>query len=196
MITEKDVWYSYQRAKGKDVEYPSDKKWGSIYKRLSGVNKENVETLTKYLNTVWQNVDLDKYMKTGFYLWKTFSYKHFLDKRLLDKYKQLDKSDKRKKVSNTDLKQSIKFLIYNRYPLSYYGSIRNEGFSLPIEDYLRGYIDSVIITYMIIEGHLEINSNEKPYIPYIMQRYEELKDQVRRKKLLLTKMEEVIMSKQ
>ncbi len=194
MITEKDIWYSYQKAKGKDIEYPSDKKWESTYNKLSEVNKENINTLAVYLNTKWQNIDLDKYMETGFYLWKSFSYKHFLDQRLIDKYRQFDKSSKRRKATNSDLKESIKFILYNRYPLDYYGSLEEDGFSLPINDYLHGKISDVIVVYMMEKGYLDIKQ-EMGFIPYIIERYEQIQNQVQKKWSLLSGMEEVIVNK-
>lgn len=195
MITEKDVWHTFQVKKGKNVEYPSDKKWESIYKRLSSENKYNIETLVKYLNTVWQNINLERYIEVGFRLWKTFSYKHLLREEIINKYKELDKSKKRKNVKNTTLRSSFQFIVYNRFSLSYYGSIKDDGFSLAISDYLQGHIDALIVVYMLEKRYLQINT-EYSFIPYIVDKYDEIRDRVNEKWDLLNSMEKVIISKQ
>ena len=195
MIEEKDVWYNFQLAKGKNVDYPSDRKWESIKKRLSQKNKENIEEIVKYFNTIWQNINIYTYFQTGCNLWKTFSYDQFLNPKIVELYKKRDKSKKRKKVSNKDLLQSVTFVINNNYTLKEYGQEKIENLSLPVYDYLEGNIDCLLVVYMIEKGMLKLDKYEWDFIPYITDRYNELRKQLKEKWNLLLKMEKEIMSK-
>lgn len=198
MIEEKDVWYYFQKAKGNDIDYPSDKKWENVKKKLVSDNQEKIEELTKYFNTKWSSINIQKYFEIGFKLWKSFSYKHFLRPEIIKNYKVNDKREKRKKTTNKDLLQSINFVINNRSSLSDYGKEKVDNFflSLPIEDYLQNRINQLILVYMLEKSYLKINNNEKEFVPFIFDRYNQLKKEVREKWEILNKLENKAMSNQ
>lgn len=198
MIEEKDVWFYFQKAKGKEVNYPSDGKWESVKKRLSSDNQEKIEELTKYFNTRWNSINIEQYFRTGFKLWKTFSYQHFLRPEIMKKYKSQDKREKRKKVANKGLLQSISFVIKERGSLNEYGQeiVEDDFLSLPVFDYLQNRIDYLLLSFMIERGLLKINNDEWKFIPYIYDRYDDIKKEVKSKWEILTKLEEKTMSQQ
>lgn len=174
MITEEDVWLSYKQAKNQ-----STKNWNAAYKRLSEENRNNLYELTKKFNTVWHNIDPFTYMKIGCYLWKSFSYKHFLDRRILNKYIELDKKRKRENnLSEEDIKKSLKY-IYNHYSdLIQYSKDKENDRHVAINDYLKNNIDKYTLTYLIVQKYLKVDDFEWNLISYLNDNFKEVKNQM------------------
>jgi len=147
---------------------------------LNQKSRESLELVTKYFNTRWSNISVERYFEYGFELFgKSFTYMKFFDKRLIAYYIGKDKNRKRDIMSNKkSIIKSIKFLKkwlegkeYKISPFMYYSLCKDGKASVPIRHYIKGDIDNLFLTWLIKEGYLSIEDDERSQIPYIVENY-------------------------
>jgi len=154
----------------------------------------NLDKAAMYFNTVYSNLDLDLYMECGAALWKTFNPKRFLDEKILEKYKQLDKLKKRIiSVTKEDIDNSFEYM---NAPLKVYCSIIDlidNRYSI-ISGYLKNKIHTTIIVYCLYHRYIKFDDIDKMYIYYILNQYSEwvscmlsIEDYIKEKDLEYTK---------
>ena len=66
-----------------------------LFNRMSENNRENLIKVTKNFITKWERIDIEQYFRVGFRLFgKNFSYNKFLNEKIMNLYKDLDKNIK------------------------------------------------------------------------------------------------------
>jgi len=148
--------------------------------KLKSHQRENIQTITNYFNTKWQDIDIEKYFEAGFQVYKNFSYHQFLDKKIIEMYKRLDKLEKIK--SNYDKETILKDVKYilttidkNNDLCKTWGVLKgycrqkdDRYVSYPILDYVNNNISNITLTWLISEKIVYIirfgKSNDSIYI--------------------------------
>jgi hypothetical protein len=189
MITDFDVYAAFRRAQAnaKGTGYRLPKDWEKF--KTTKMTEFNYDCLYKtmvHFNTTLSNVDMDRYFACGFELWKGFTYKHFLDKKILNLYMQYDKQKKRRmQSSEDDIDKSFQFItayLKTQPHRDGYSQLHNfckfrEGeVRFCINTYLKGDIDTMTLTYCIYKRYLSLTDDERALVPYIQQRYRELSE--------------------
>ncbi len=149
---------------------------------MSKENKRYLDTITAYFNTKWSIIDPETYFKIGFDLFGLrFSYRRFLDKKVMIQYIQYDKLEKRKMgVLEDEIKQSVKFI--NRFmgdadqgsKLIRYCSMKNGQLSLPVSHYLGGKITKAFMCLLIWYGFFHPTEEELEKMPYVTAHYRDI----------------------
>ena len=180
MLTEKDVYFAFRRASPKPYRAPKD--WDEFFnKKMNKPSREALETITSFFNTKWKNINVAKYMACGFELFPTFTYVKFFDPRIISLYITKDKIDKREcELDKRKIIESAKFVKrkikdLNLYNLKQYGGHRVDFSSTPIDDYLQGPLDSLILFYLIYKKYLILQDHDEGRISYIMENSYKLK---------------------
>lgn len=187
MITDFDIYCAYRQAqaeaKNRPYRLPND--WNSQRKnKMSEQNLKWLDEAVIHFNTRFANINLDDYMRCGFELLKTFSYKNFLDSRVIELYIQKDKIKKRKFLSNKkDIVRSLSFIkgvMFNQplkegySALQLFCKIRNGSQRVIIDEYNKNNIDSVTFTYCVYSKYIVLNDLERSLVPYIRENYREI----------------------
>uniref|UniRef100_A0A6M3ILC7 Uncharacterized protein n=1 Tax=viral metagenome TaxID=1070528 RepID=A0A6M3ILC7_9ZZZZ len=183
MITIFDIYVAFRKAQSNYINRPYrlPKDFDLfLEKRLNEKNKKALELITKYFNTKWFNIDIDRYFDYGFELFgKSFTYSRFFNGKLIQYYIDKDKNLKRDIDSNNkNIIRSIKFVNewlknkqYKTSPLLYYSLCKDGKTSIPILHYIKDNIDKMFLTFLINSKYLIIEEHEKMQIPYVMENY-------------------------
>lgn len=179
------VYRAYMAAKkiardGK-CRYCNEENFEKKFDKMQLKQKEKLVLLTKMFVTVYQNIDVNRYMELGFELWKKFTYNHFGDERLLNYYIQKDKNRKLEISTNKKLiTASAKFII--RYcqdndikSLKEYCRKRENFKSIPVVHYIHGNIDNILMTYLIYKRYILLDEDDKQTLTFIVERFRTLK---------------------
>jgi len=145
------------------------------YSKLSSKNKDMLEHMADLFNTVYQNINIDAYIRTGFKLWKRFDISKLNDSRVFEKYKSDDKRYKRN--FNPDKKTIMKSMIYiKKNYTDLYNYCKSGGMvRQPIHDYLQNLIDPVVLCYLIEKKYLKLNNEEINFLSYFNNNYVDIK---------------------
>lgn len=199
-MVEYDVYVIFRRcqAEANNRPYRIPKNWENhLNTKMSKQNKEYLEKAARCFNTIWQNIDPERYFTYGFELFgKNFTYKNFFDKRLINLYKEKDKNLKRKiNLNKQAVLKSFKFIKNfinsdNRIILRY--CTRNGHVSLPIEHYIKGKIDNFSLVWLIYRGYLKITDDERVLIPNIVSNYREILGELKNIEGFMIKIESTI----
>jgi hypothetical protein len=145
-------------------------------------NKLQLDTLVDYFNTKWQNVDPETYMSIGFELFKLrFTYRQFLNKKILLHYIQKDKIIKREiGLTQEQIKESVDFI--KRYvigdsigsKLLRYCSMKDGMMSLPVKHYLENKISKAFIAFIMWYGYYTPTEDELNKMPYVSAHYRDI----------------------
>lgn len=180
MYDEQYVYIVFRRAQANfhNRPYRLPKDWNKHFnERMSKKNREALTIATKYFNTKWRNIDMERFFATGFDLFgKGFTYVRFFDPKVMALYMERDKMHKR----NLDLQKasfvkSAKF-VKNKWGsgrLKHYARTRIGYESVPIRDYVRGDIDQFFLAWLIREKYLILEDVDRVQIPYIVEKYRE-----------------------
>lgn len=186
MVTEYDVYCAFRRAQANanDRGFRIPKDWDAF---LLKMNKKNAEWLYKmmvHFNTTYSNIDIDEYMNCGFALWKTFTYKHFCDQKIIDLYIQRDKIKKRRmETTKEEIEKTFDYIqtYLNDKPirqgysqLQNFCKFRDGEVRIIINKYNQNVVDSLTLVYCLYKRYLVLSDDERAIIPYINQRYREL----------------------
>jgi len=173
MVTPGDVYMSFIRQK----EIYHNKKLNPNISRLSKENFDKLQKMADYFSTIYQNIDMDVYIATGFELWKTFNISKIDDKRIFEKYKSNDKRKKRNfsNISTEEIEKSITYIHSNYGNLFEY--CKNDVIiRRPINDYIHNKIDGLTLIFLVEKKYIRsFNEEEKPLISYIISNYTDMK---------------------
>lgn len=186
MYTTWDIYCIYRQAQA-DVNnrgYRLPKDWKSHWEnKFNKTQKENLQKITDYFNTKWSDIDPYRYFKAGFEIYKNFTYHQFLDKKVVEMYKRLDKLEKRKlDASKKAITESVKYVIKEMEdidtnsvgPLRYYCRMKEDGLSKPIKDYIDNKVSTPFVTWLIYERYLILPDTERSMIPFVTSNYRNL----------------------
>lgn len=194
MFTTFDVFLEYKKAeeyvKSKKCRMP--KNWNDyLQNKISKSNREILETITNYFNTIWQDIDIYQYMIIGFTLYKNFTIKNFLNSKILNHYIKKDKS---KKINDIDLnvetlKKSLKYLkneingltLHDKFV--YYANQKE----MVINDYCHNKINLALVVWLIMDNYLILEDVDIDRIPYLKQRYDIIADKIKQKRKIFNK---------
>jgi hypothetical protein len=180
-----DIYKTYRMCQGnfKKVGYRLPKDWDGHYKnKMLSENKRILETITAYFNTKWNSIDPEKYFNIGFSLFgNKFSYRKFLDKKVLLQYIQNDKNEKRRigEISE-DIKRSADFInkLLNSEDrgskIVRYCSMKDGYMSLPVIHYIEGKISKAFMILIMWHGLLKPSEDELNKMPYVTAHYNEI----------------------
>ena len=169
MITNKDVFYIFKqvRAEVLNKRFQFPKSWEVWFNKQKPSNQKILNQLSLKLNTQWIDIDIQNYFFAGFHILKTFNINNFLDKRVIEKYKELDRHIKRNtEIDITDLNnfvEQIKPLTMVEYCIKY----NSQGISFPIQDYLKNKINNAFLGYLVMKRYLFLTNFEKGLLPYL-----------------------------
>lgn len=173
MITVSDVHMAFIKQK----ELYQNKKINPNFSKLSKENRDKLQKMADYFNTIYQNIDMDEYMATGFELWKTFNINKIDDKKIFEKYKSKDKRRKRdfSNISVETIKNSIDY-IHSKYENLFEYCKNDVIIRRPINDYIHNKIDGLTLIFLVEKKYIRsFNEEEKPLISYIISNYTDMK---------------------
>jgi hypothetical protein len=184
-VTEYDVYVIFRKCQAEfnNRPYRLPKDWDKHFNKMSKQNREALEKSVRCFDTIWQNIDPERYFRYGFELFgKNFSYMKFFDKKLIEFYKTKDKVLKRKiNINKKSILKSAKFILnFMRYnnirtekvsSIFQYCNLHDGNISIPISHYLSGNINREVIIWLSKKGYLRISEEEKALIPYVTNEY-------------------------
>jgi len=191
MVTEQDVYIAYRKAKslqsGKGFRLPKDfDEWYNT--KLTETNRSHLSRMAGFFNTTLSNINIDIYMECGFELFKTFSYHMFLSPKVLQHYIDKDKRKKRRiSASMTGISDSFAYIrsqmkdqkvIEGYTMLQSYCKTREGDRKLILNDYMRNFIDPLVVVYCLYYKYLILTDIEREYMYPISNRYRELLTQM------------------
>lgn len=201
MIDTEHVYYLFRKAqaesKNKGFRMPKDFE-KHLNNRFTEKNRESLITVTKWFNTKWNNIDIYRFMKCGFKLFKTFSYIKFLDERVINLYIVRDKNLKREiNLNKKEIMESVKYVKKymkenNILILRDYCNKKDENNKIVIKHYLLNKIDKFLFVYLIRNGILELNDTDRSYIPYIISQYREILSEIEILKEFFVKIRKIL----
>ena len=184
MITEPIDIYRFFRmaqAQSKNRPWRMPKDFDNhIAKKMSSSNREALTLVTSYFNTKWSNVDSLDFFLCGFEILKTFSYKNFFDKRVMNLYIIKDKNRKREmEINKSSIKNSLTFIKEyieknNIKSIKQYGLIKNGNICLATDHYIKNKIDKYFFVKLIDSGVVSLTDDDRSLIPYIVEQYREI----------------------
>lgn len=175
MYTAYDIYVKFKHMeslhKNKSINIPND---------LSRLSQEKINKLAKvadYFNTIWQNINVESYLKIGFEKWKSFDIDKLDDKRILRKYISDDKKIKNnfEETSTTDISKSIEYIQNNAGNAMEYC---NDGKIIrdPINDFVQNKIDSITLMFLMEKRYLyPVHEEEKLIISQFLNNYSDIK---------------------
>ncbi|MFW6002321.1 MAG: hypothetical protein ACOCQD_03190 [archaeon] len=175
MYTAGDIYVKFKEIEGIHKSIPSVSYSGM--NRLSEENRNKLQKMADYFNTIWQNIDIDNYLKIGFDMWKSFNINKIDDPRIIQKYKRLDKKRKInfEDISNDDIIKSINYIKKNYSdPMNYCND--SNFIRTPVNDYVTGKIDAIMLMFLIEKKYLSsLQEEEKMMVYYFVDNYESIK---------------------
>lgn len=175
MYTAYDIYVKFKQmeslCKNKNVNIP---------KNLDRLSQEKINKLAKvadYFNTIWQNIDVESYLKIGFEKWKSFDIDKLDDKRIFRKYISNDKKIKNnfEEISTTDINKSIIHIQSNAGNAMEYCN-DNKIIRDPINDFVQNKIDPITLMFLIEKRYLyPVREEEKLIISQFLNNYQDIK---------------------
>jgi hypothetical protein len=198
MYTEFDIYATFRKiqAEQKNRPYKLPKDWNRHFQNMSKANKENLSKMKDYMNTKWKNIDLEKYFRCGFELYKNFTYAKFFDQKIINLYISRDKTEKRdNELSKRSIIFSAKFVKKymkenNINSLKKYAWMKNGFQHICVNHYIRNQIDEYFLVYLIMKKYCILEDEEKTKIPYVIDNFRKLKHKLNKIKPFLHKIEE------
>ena len=192
MYTVWDIYKIFRKVQAEvnNRGYRLPKDWSYHWNnKFTKTQRENLQNITNYFNTKWQDIDPHRYFEAGFEVLKNFSYHSFFNKKVLEMYKRRDKLDKRKlEINKEKIVNNIKYVLKEIEnderrdklgPLRTYCRIRDGEMSKPVKDYINNKIDTPFLTWLIYERYLVLTETEKSLIPLVINNYRDLVAEIR-----------------
>lgn len=201
LYTDWDIYVAFRNAQGtaNDRGYRLPKDWSAQRAKMKKTSLEYLDRTVGIFNTALSNIDIDKYMKCGFEIFKTFNYHMFLNKKVLNLYIQRDKIEKRSILVNKEkIVESVRFIknymkgVENRKgynTLETYCKLREGSQKVVIGHYKKGHIDNITMVYFINNGYLVLDDDERHQVIYLINRYRDFIEVLKTVKSFLTKVE-------
>lgn len=180
-----DIYVIYKKVEAyhKNKEYKQPKNLNSLSKE----NKEKLEKMSGYFNTIYHNINPKVYMHIGFKLWKTFGINKMDDPKIHQKYISFDK--KMKREYNPDkkrVKSSINYI--NSFDDVFEYCNNGEVIREPVKDYIQNKMDCVTLCFLLEKRIMKpLNGEEKNMLSYFINNYTEIKQNMYSKYDLLQK---------
>lgn len=174
MYTAYDVYVKFKKMeslyKNKGFKIPND------LGKLSQEKINKLEKVSNYFSTIWQNIDIDEYLKIGFEKWKSFNIDKIDDERIFRKYVSNDKKIKNnfENISTNDIQKSIDHI------KSYYGNVvayctDSKIIRNPINDFVQNKIDPITLSFLVEKRYISLREEEKLIISQFMNNYNDIK---------------------
>lgn len=167
-------------------------------KQKNEKNYEKLETLWKFFNTKWTDIDLERYFHCGFELFPNFTYVNFLNDKIIKLYIQKNKVEKfHTELNRKTLLKTFKYLKtyfkeHNINSLQEFCSIKEEFEHILIREYIKGNIDPYTLIYCILRKYAQLSVEEKQRIYDIINKITTFKKYVLENWKLFMKLEEKI----
>jgi hypothetical protein len=164
MYTDYDVYYVFKTVeneiKGKENNKILNE---NVYRqRISKGKQEIIQKCADLFNTRFVNINLDEYIRCGFYHFKTFNFDKMFNNIVIDEYIARDKRTKRKIVESKE--KILSDLRYIEQPLSKYTQKINGTHKNIIFDYMTNKVGPTVIMYCIKRGLLNPSDIEWGYM--------------------------------
>jgi len=201
MFDEYDVYVAFRKAQanffGRPYRLPKD--WNKHFNtRMSMKNREALKLASKYFNTKWRNINMEKFFEVGFDLFgKSFSYIKFFDPKIMIHYIERDKIEKRNiSLEKSSFTKSAKYVIkkWGKGRLKEYARARIGKESVPIRDYIRGDIDQFFLSWLIKERYLILEEWDTIQIPYIVEKYSKYRIRLNEMKSFIKEVEKKLIA--
>jgi hypothetical protein len=183
MITEQDIYNIFRKVQSQYFERPYvlPKDWNSHFEKMPEKQKECLVLSAKYFNTKWDKIDIERFMVTGFELFRNgFSYRKFFDPKILKHYINRDKLYKLEaKNIREDITNSIHYVnnTYNRGIIEY-SVLRVNNISQAVDDYVNNRVGKYFLTYLLMKKYIVFNDVENMLCPLIADNYREYVNQI------------------
>ena len=173
MITEFDVYVAFRKAQSNSLNRPYrlPKDWDSHFNnKMTSYQREILRKMVRYLATHWTNIDINRYFKYGFELWKGFTYKHFFEEQLIKYYIHKDRILKMninnfKKDTIEKCKWLKSYMVENNIKtLKEYGHNTNGLESVPVLHFIKSNINIYVLTYLMVKKYLILNDDNLLYL--------------------------------
>lgn len=187
MITDYDVYVAFRKAQGNanGRGFRLPKNWEEFrHRKMSEVNRTQLDKAALYFNTTYSNIDIDMYMACGFEIWKGFTYAKFLHQKVIDLYIHKDKVKKRSlEVTHREVETT-----FNNIHDWLQGQPERPGYTqlqnfckfragevrIIINMYVQGKIDVMTLAYCVNRNYINLTDDERALSPYLVQRYRDL----------------------
>lgn len=186
MFTINDIYITFRQAQARALcrPYRIPKDLPGHILKMPEKHQANLEKLTQHFNTVFHNIEPDRYFDCGFQLYSNrFSYNRFFDDKILKLYITKDKNLKRDvEISKKNIIKSLKFIIKwigdrrnkNISLLVQYSSMYDNNTYAPIKHYNQLKIDKYFLVWLIKEKIFRLEDYMKLDIPIIVDNYRNL----------------------
>lgn len=202
MLTEFDIYVAFRKAQSNALNRPFrlPKDWDKHFNdKMTPEQRESLRKMSRYLLTYWTNIDINRYFKYAFEVKKTFTYKDFFNEQFIKYYIHKDKNLKRnvdefKKNSIDKAKWLKNYLTENNISsLKEYSNINCNYISLPIEHFLKGYINIHLLTYLIIKKYLKVSDENSIYLTDYMPLMRNIKQEIYENSLFFEQIDKKLM---
>lgn len=200
MIEAEHVYRHFRKVQSlaKNRAYRIPKNFEKHLEKMSQANRDALLTITQFFNTKWSGIDIERYFECGFELRKGFSYKHFLDPRIIKLYIRRDKNIKRSaSINKKNLVKSMKFVRSymaqnNIRTFHMYCMSRMNKKCLPVVHYIGNKIDHFFLTWLIRDKMVILSIEDRAVIPYILDKYRDTIQDMKTIRPFIKKMKEKI----
>lgn len=184
-MNEFEIYVSFRKAQANALNRPFKlpKDWNNYFEnKLKPEQRESLRKMSRYSNTTWINIDIDKYFKYGFELWKNFSYHQFFKLQLINYYKDKELNLRRvEKNIKKDFIESAKFVkLYNREnnikSLKDYASLKDGFYPVIINHFVQGKISKYLVVYCLLKRYFVLDDAMQSYISRIMEEYRTIRN--------------------
>lgn len=177
MISTFDIYITFRKEQAnffnRGFRLPKD--WDSHWAKMKANDREILETITVFFNTKWQDIDIERYFQSGFFVFrKKFTYTKFFDSRIIKDYVAKDKARKMN-LSNIkkEFEKSLRFVINSGWKIPEYVRMSEGNMSFPVLHYIQGKIDISFLSYLVMKGMLKLNEVERSRCPLFEPKYRE-----------------------
>ena len=171
MYTTFDIYSTYRKVKAdrnnKGIRLPKD--WDSYFKNsLNKTTQDSIQELTDMFNTKLCHINLYEYMVAGFDVLKGFTYKYFMDNRVIDRYIHNDKMKKRYWTFNkSDVINSLLYICECVDTTNVDTMLKQYCKKRSIHDYISNKIGTSFISWVIKDRYITPSELEWSMMPFI-----------------------------
>jgi hypothetical protein len=199
-ITVKDVYCAFRKAQSNSKNRPFriPKNFEKhLEEKMSDDNRKALIKATKYFNTKWNRIDPDKYMESGFEIFKNFTYTQFFNPKVLNLYSIRDKIYKmNKEQGKKDIINSVAFLLKkakeNGITFEELCQTKIRGLNSVVSYYLKGKIDGLLLSWLIDVGVVKCKDNDLSFLSGFASQYRKNLSKVKEMKGFMNKIKKYI----
>jgi len=201
LYTPEEIYIAFRKAqaffKNRGYRLPKDFE-KHLETKMSAKNKEALILATKYFNTKWNRIDVERYMLCGFEIFKSYTYTQFFNRKVMNLYIQKDKNIKRDiEINKKSMVSSLKFIkqYMNKYDIPTIGRyllLKVGNQTIVIKHYMENKIDKYFLIWLIKEGLFTLSDDDRILVPYIIEQYRECLDKLNDIRPFLIKLKNII----